>query len=142
MESLPKFVVKRLQSPVADSHPDADLLTAFAEHSLAGAERDDLVEHLARCGDCREVVSLTLAPQLDVQLASHSSQNWFRWPLLRGSAWHWTAVAAGVVLIASIGVMQFRRQQGSEVASNVSHAEPAVSAPSPRIEAVFSGCRC
>ncbi|MGA9542792.1 MAG: YCF48-related protein [Candidatus Sulfotelmatobacter sp.] len=134
MESLPKFVVKRLQSPVADSHPDADLLTAFAEHSLAGAERDDLVEHLARCGDCREVVSLTLAPQLDVQLASHSSQTWFRWPLLRGSAWHWTAVAAGVVLIASIGVMQFRRQQGSEVASNVSHAEPAVSAPVPRMK--------
>ena len=127
-------MVKRLQSPVADSHPDADLLTAFAEHSLAGAERDDLVEHLARCGDCREVVSLTLAPQLDVQPASHSSENWFGWPFLRGSAWHWTAVAAGLVLIASIGVMQFRRQQGSELASNVSQAQPAIAAPSPSID--------
>ncbi|MGA9308356.1 MAG: YCF48-related protein [Candidatus Sulfotelmatobacter sp.] len=134
MESLPKFMVKRLQSPVADSHPDPDLLTAFAEHSLAGAERDDLVEHLARCGDCREVVSLTLAPQLDVQPASHSSENWFGWPFLRGSAWHWTAVAAGLVLIASIGVMQLRRQQGSELASNVSQAQPAIAAPSPSID--------
>ena len=127
-------MVKRLQSPVADSHPDADLLTAFAEHSLAGAERDDLVEHLARCGDCREVVSLTLAPQLDVQPASHGSENWFGWPFLRGSAWHWTAVAAGLVLIASIGVMQLRRQQGSELASNVSQAQPAIAAPSPSID--------
>jgi Photosynthesis system II assembly factor YCF48 len=139
MESLPKLVVKRLQSPIADSHPDADLLTAFAEQSLAGAERNHLVEHLARCGDCREVVSLALPPQLDVQPVPHGSENWFRenwfrWPLLRGSAWHWTAVAAGVVLIASIGVMQFRRQQGSELASNVSHAEPAVSAPAPSIK--------
>src|SRR5271170_134658 len=114
MESLPKLVVKRLQSPIADSHPDADLLTAFAERSLAGAERDHLVEHLARCGDCREVVSLALPPQLDAQPVAHSSENWFHWPLLRGSAWRWSAVAAGVVLIASIGVMQLRRQQGSE----------------------------
>ena len=134
MESVPKLVVKRLQSPTADSHPDADLLTAFAEQSLAGSERDHLVEHLARCGDCREVVSLALPPQLDAQPVAHGSENRFGWPLLRGSAWHWAAVAAGVVLIASIGVMQFRRQQGSELASNVSQANPAIAAPVPRIE--------
>jgi hypothetical protein len=134
MESLPKLVVKRLESPVTDSHPDADLLTAFAERSLAAAEHDHLVEHLARCGDCREVVSLALPPQLDAQPAVHRSENWFRWPLLRGSAWHWTAVAAGVVLIASIGVMQFRRQQGSELASNVSQAQPVITAPTPSVE--------
>jgi hypothetical protein len=134
MESLPKLVVKRLQSPVADSHPDADLLTAFAERSLAAAERDHMVEHLARCGDCREVVSLALPPQLDSQPVVHRSENWFRWPLLRGSAWHWTAVAAGVVLIASIGVMQLRRQQGSELASNIPQAKPAITAPTPSVK--------
>jgi hypothetical protein len=139
MESVPKFVVKRLQSPVTDSHPDPDLLTAFAEQSLAGAERDHVVEHLARCGDCREVVSLALPPQLDLQPAADGSEdwlgeNWSRWPLLRRSAWHWAAVAAGVVLIASIGVMQFRRQQGSELASNAPQAKPAIAAPAPSIE--------
>ncbi|MFZ0278622.1 MAG: YCF48-related protein [Candidatus Sulfotelmatobacter sp.] len=134
MENLPKLVVKRLQSPVADSHPDADLLTAFAEQSLAGAERDHVVEHLARCGDCREVVSLALPPQLDAQPVVQSSENWFRWPPLRGSAWHWTALAAGVLLIASIGVMQLRQQQGSELASNVPQAKPAIAAPAPSIE--------
>ncbi len=134
MESLPKLVVKRLQSSVADSHPDPDLLTAFAEQSLAPAERDHMVEHLARCGDCREVVSLALPAQVESQPIAHGRENWFSWPLLRGSAWHWTAVAAGVVLIASIGVMQFRRQQGSEVASNVFQAQPAIAAPAPSIE--------
>src|SRR5271156_1405038 len=136
MESLPKLVVKRLQSPTAESHPDADLLTAFAEQSLTGAERDHMVEHLARCGDCREVVLLALPPQLDLQPAAHGSETWFgenrlRWPLLRGSAWRWSAVAAGLVLIASIGVMQFRRRQGSELASNVPQAKPAIAAPAP-----------
>jgi len=134
MESLPKLVVKRLQSPIADSHPDADLLTAFAEQSLAGAERDHVVVHLARCGDCREVVSLALPAQIESQPVPHTIENWFRWPLLRGSAWHWTAVAAGLVLIASIGVMQLRRQQGSEVASNAPQAQPPIAAPTPSVE--------
>jgi Photosynthesis system II assembly factor YCF48 len=134
MQSLPKLVVKRFQSPVADSHPDADLLTAFAERSLAGAERDHMVEHLARCGDCREVLSLALPAQVESQPVAQGSENWFSWPLLRGSAWHWTAVAAGVVLIASIGVMQLRRQQGSELASNIPQAKPAIAAPAPSVE--------
>ncbi|MGA9710906.1 MAG: YCF48-related protein [Candidatus Sulfotelmatobacter sp.] len=133
MESVPKSVIKRLQAPVADSHPDTDLLTAFAEQSLAGAERNHVLEHLARCGDCREVVSLALPAQLDAQPAAQTSENWFRWPLLRGPAWHWAAIAAGVLLIASIGVMQFRRQHGSELAANVSQAKPAISAPAPSI---------
>ncbi|MGA8502797.1 MAG: YCF48-related protein [Candidatus Sulfotelmatobacter sp.] len=134
MESVPKFVVKRLQSPVADSHPDADLLTAFTEHSLAGAERDHLIEHLARCGDCREVVSLALPPQVESNPVAHGGENWFRWPLLHGSAWRSAAVAAGLVLIASIGVMEFRHQQGSELASNVSQAKPAIPAPAPSVD--------
>ncbi len=134
MESVPKLVIKRLQSPVADSHPDADLLTAFAEQSLAGAERNHVVEHLALCGECREVVSLALPPQVDVQPAAHSSENWFSWPLLGGSTWRWAAVAAGVVLIASIGVIQFHRQQRSELASNIPQAKPAIAVPAPGVK--------
>jgi hypothetical protein len=134
MENVPKLVIKRLQSPVADSHPDADLLTAFAEQSLAGVERNHVVEHLARCGDCREVVSLALPPQVESQAVAQSSENWFSWPLLRGPAWHWTAVAAGVVLIASIGVMQFHRQQSSEPASNIPQVKPSIAAPAPSVE--------
>src|ERR1700678_2033058 len=129
MESLPKIVVTRLQSPAAESHPDADLLTAFAEYSLAGAERERVTEHLARCGECREVVSLALPPQVDLQPAADTSGNWLRRALLRGSALRWTAVAAGLALIASFGVMQYRRQRPTEFASNLSQPSPAIDAP-------------
>jgi len=129
MQNLPKVVAKRLQSPLAESHPDADLLTAFAEQSLTGVERDHVVEHLARCGDCREVVSLALPPQVESQPLADSSVNWFRGTLLRGSALRWAAVAAGVVLIASIGTLQFRRQQGRELAVNVFQAKQPIATP-------------
>jgi Photosynthesis system II assembly factor YCF48 len=134
MESVPKIVVKRLQSVAVDSHPDADQLTAFAEHSLAGPERDHVVEHLARCGDCREVVSLALPPQLESQRLEHGGGDWLGWSLLRGSTLRWAAVAAGVVLIASIGTLQYRHHQPSELASNVPRAQPAVAAPAPDTE--------
>jgi hypothetical protein len=129
MQSLPKIVAKRLQSPPAELHPDADLLTAFAEQSLTGAEREQVVEHLAQCGDCREVISLALPPQVESQPLAGRSVNWFRGTLLRGSALRWAAVAAGLVLIASIGTLQFRRQQGSELAVNVIQAKQAMATP-------------
>jgi hypothetical protein len=129
MQNVPKIVVKRLQAPPAESHPDADLLTAFAEHSLTGGERDHVVEHLARCGDCRDVVSLALPAQVELQPSAESSADWFRWTLLRGSALRWAAVTAGVVLIASIGMVQYGRQRPRELASNVFQAKQAVATP-------------
>ena len=68
MENVPKIVRDRLQqgTPVtAESHPDANLLTAFAEHSLAGRERDHVLQHLAQCGDCRETVALALPAEVE-----------------------------------------------------------------------------
>jgi hypothetical protein len=114
MPNVPKIVLQRLQSPATELHPDADLLTAFAEKSLAGPERDHVVEHLARCGDCREVVSIALPPQVGHQLLADNNMNWFRWPVLQ-----WATVAAGVVLIASIATLQYRTQHARELASNV-----------------------
>jgi hypothetical protein len=129
MQDIPKIVAKRLQSPSAESHPDADLLTAFAEQSLSGAERNHIVEHLARCGDCREVVSLAVPPQVDSQPLADDRLNWFRWTLLRGAAFRWAAVATGVVLIVSVGTLQYRRQQGRELASSAIEAKPAIATP-------------
>jgi len=134
MESVPKIVVKWLQSPAADSHPDADLLTAFAEQSLAGLERDHVVGHLAICSGCREVISLALPPQLESYPLAHTSGDWLRWPFLRGSAFRWAVVAAGVVLIASIGTLHYRRQQGSDLASNFPQAKPAIAVPARSLE--------
>ena len=61
MQNVPKIVRDRLQAAApAVNHPDADLLTAFAERSLPEHERTVVLEHLARCGDCRDIVALAL----------------------------------------------------------------------------------
>jgi hypothetical protein len=127
MHNVPKIVESRLQRSMPvnfESHPDADLLTAFAEQALVGGERDRIVEHLARCGDCREVVSIAVPPQLEPQPFADSTSNWFRWPVLR-----WTAVAAGVALIAALGIMQYRGPHSQQLASNVLLEKQAMAAP-------------
>ena len=39
-------------------HPDADQLSAFAEHALPDLERLETLAHLAECSDCRRIVFL------------------------------------------------------------------------------------
>jgi Photosynthesis system II assembly factor YCF48 len=128
MPNVPKFVLKRLREtlPVlADSHPDADLLTAFAEQSLADRERGLVMEHLAVCGDCRDVVALALPATeiIDhaVPAGDTTRTGWFGWPSLR-----WGALAAGVVAVISVGVLQYtHRLQENRVASNVTLKDAA-----------------
>ena len=52
MPELPHIVRERLKvSRPTAAHPDADLLTAFAERALPESERAVVAEHLARCHD-------------------------------------------------------------------------------------------
>ena len=93
MQNVTKSVLKRLQvaRPGAGSHPDADLLTAFAEQSLKERERALVVEHLASCSDCREVIVLALSETANEIVASRASagvaRGWLTWPALRWAAW-------------------------------------------------------
>src|SRR5450631_1446273 len=126
MTEVPKVVYDRLraaslgralpgQTAPEPAHPDADMLTAFAEQALAATERDGVLEHLALCGDCREVVALALPPAESVGAkivvpvvpakvsragapAPHKLS--FAWPSLR-----WAALAAGVAVAASVLLM-------------------------------------
>jgi hypothetical protein len=136
MQDVPKIVRARLQRPVpAESHPDADLLTAFAEQSLTGRERDGVVEHLARCGDCREVMALAL-PATEAVVVTPAVRpvraGWLSWPVLR-----WGVVAAGILAVTSVGVLQYRqrRQEKTLVATRLMSqdqlAETAAQNPSP-----------
>ena len=127
MQDVPKFVVKRLKEAAlaADAHPDADLLTAFAEQSLAGRERERVMEHLARCGDCRDVVALALPKSEIAALPSVKSSpaGWLRWPGLG-----WGVAAAGVLAATLVGVLQYSHENERKmVASNV--AQERVAAP-------------
>ena len=60
MDQLSKLIRQRLQATAnqGGNHPDPDLLAAFADRALSKTERVQVLEHLARCGDCRDIVSL------------------------------------------------------------------------------------
>src|ERR1700694_5792628 len=67
MSELPKIVYERLRarpehSPLAQQHPDADLLAAFSEQMLSASERESVLDHLALCEDCRDAIALALPP--------------------------------------------------------------------------------
>ena len=122
MPEVPKIVHDRLRAgfpggtvPEA-SHPDPDVLTAFAEQALSAAEREGVLEHLARCGDCRELVAFSIPPmesgaqpvsaeesESTASAASHTRREaggrrfWFAWPGLR-----WAALAAGIAVAGGI----------------------------------------
>lgn len=101
------------------THPDADLLTAFAEQALSPKERENVLEHLALCGNCREALALA-NPAADLAAAEipakeipakliqeklirqKDDRTWlpafrFGWPSLR-----WAALAAGVAVAAAV----------------------------------------
>src|SRR5207245_10986603 len=71
-----KMIAERLRvgaMPPPSAHPDADLLTAFAERSLSEAERAHVVEHLSRCAVCRDVVYFA---QPEAEAASPQPAGW------------------------------------------------------------------
>jgi len=113
MEKVPQIVRERLRvaMPLVN-HPDADVLTAFAERSLPELERAIVLEHLARCGDCREVVALALPEFVPVTAqTARSRSGWLTWPALR-----WGFAVAGVAVVASLGVVRYRHQTAPGVA--------------------------
>ena len=135
MQDVPKIVRARLQRSgpaTAETHPDADLLTAFAEQSLAGSERDNVLEHLARCADCRDVVAFALPPTEDVVLAKSTTslRGWLSLPVLR-----WGVVAAGVLVLTSVGILQYKqrhqRQEETAVSAKLTLRDQSADATAP-----------
>ena len=108
MTDVPKIVLGRLRrASNPGNHPGADLLTAFAEQALAKRERLHVLEHLAQCSECREIVSLArpeiAEPQTSLKLFS------LRSPILR-----WSAVAACVVVVGAVVTTRHLAQKNVE----------------------------
>ena len=147
MPEVPKIVHDRLRAGLSGGsvpeapHPDPDVLTAFAEHSLSAAERERVLEHLARCGNCRELVALSIPPMESVPqpLAAEESEStfpvasnagaktggqrpWFAWPGLR-----WAALAAGLMVAGGILLMH----PGKRNAGPEANQQPASTVPRP-----------
>lgn len=104
MDQIKKLVSGRLNAQSAGQHPDPDVLAAFAENSLPGADRARLFEHLGNCSICRDVLYLAMPEAVGVQailpLPLRSKQ-----PRL---ALRWGTVAASVVILASVFVINRR----------------------------------
>jgi len=144
MHGLPKIVLERLKrKPVADQqgrqsaienqpfpHLDANLLAAFVEKTLGEKERAQVLNHLAQCAECRELVALTLPSEVEVaQPVSLTARRWWSaWPALR-----WGALATALVAVAIVLVLHpypWRRHEtvskeiGPAIAANASKAPP------------------
>jgi hypothetical protein len=123
MEHLPEIVHQRLRTIAAPgAHPDADLLTAFAEGLLSDRERSPLLKHLAECAICRDVVHFSQArPESSgPTLVAGSRSRWLSWSVVR-----WGALSACVIVVGAALGLRFHRQvrpvalesrQASEVA--------------------------
>lgn len=120
MEKVPQIVSERLRAAgVASNHPDADLLTAFSEHTLSGTEQAFVMQHLASCMECRDVVAFAMPASEGVQeFVRPSKTAWFTWPVVR-----WGAVAAGVALVASFGVVEYQHRH--EAPANLAYSGSA-----------------
>jgi len=96
MQRIAKLVSGRLQARPVGPHPDADLLSAFAENALLDTERAQLLQHLEACANCRDIVYLAMPGSTDLQKVLSlrpSRSSWFalRWGVLAASI-----VVAGV----------------------------------------------
>ncbi len=102
MPELPKPAregLRRSQGGSVTAHPDADLLTAFAEQSLPSREREQVMQHLSVCPDCREVLAMS-APEAPLAgVSPEPSRSWLSGRMLR-----WVSLAAAAVVVAAVGL--------------------------------------
>ena len=153
MPGLPKIVLERLRAksaaPVSSGAPagpassqavkhfDANLLAAFVEKTLTARERTEVLNHLAQCADCREVVALTVPAEVEVAQATRlaARRGWSVWSALR-----WGALAAALGAVAIVVVLHqypSRRQatvskdMSPDVAASAGKAVPQASAELP-----------
>jgi hypothetical protein len=97
------------RSQVAGSHPEFDMLTAFAEGRLLRAERQEVFAHLASCADCRELLSIASGardqseagskPYLVARPMRPPSRTWLPW----------LSVAASILVVCSVGLLYKQR---------------------------------
>jgi len=133
MSEIPKIVRQRLQQADDASvpHPDANVLTAFAESSLLPAERTSVLDHLSNCAECREVLAFALpAMEAGQAVLPVPRRSRLSWPTLR-----WAFVSAGIVALSVFGFLEYgHRDDSLKVAKNSSppaaiHGNQSVAAP-------------
>jgi Photosynthesis system II assembly factor YCF48/Putative zinc-finger len=138
MAQIPKIGLLRLQQrTVLQSHPDAELITAFIENSITTRERAALVEHLSKCYDCREIVSLSMPERLELAAKPGGASQWLYWPALR-----WVGAVACVAVVGTAVTLHYEarsRSAGGNTAQPIQLAtldqkSTAPASPAPAVE--------
>ena len=148
MAELPKIALERLRAknrpPIATdgppasgdaTHPDANLLAAFAERTLSERERIEVLTHLTECRDCRDIAALIVPAGEMAEPASVTPvQRWNPWRFIR---WSTVAAALGAVTIAVVLHPELWRRNSAAlnsqppVLSAANTAKPQSLPPSP-----------
>jgi hypothetical protein len=123
--------------PAPQTHPEADLLAAYLEQSLPAVEREPITVHLAICAECREVVSLSLAPEPELAVERQLNPRRRLWLLgLRGAA---LAACLTIVTVLAIKAPWIEKQSPANQGSSAtvfpapSTADKAVSSSQPAL---------
>jgi hypothetical protein len=118
-------------------HPDADQISAFVEHALPAHEREQMLDHLAVCPECRAVVALSL-PSVEEPakpLPASARKPWWRgWMIAWPAAAAIAALALIVIYIHHAGIAP-KAPALTEIAGANPPARPAPQGPSPTLSA-------
>jgi hypothetical protein len=105
MRQLPKAVRDRLAAgPAPTPHLDANLISAFVEHSLLPEQRQRVISHMAVCDLCRGAVGIVLR----TAQCNEGVRDGLAAPAVRARPWprrmlRWQAAgAAGAVVLISL----------------------------------------
>jgi hypothetical protein len=115
-------------------HPDADILTAYAEGILPSGERNQVLLHISLCNQCRDVVALIMPEAVAMEATEEEPgtmvaaglpvprRAWFLSPRFALAA-SLVAVAAGIILV--LGIPQPHRKAPVLTASVQPQSQPA-----------------
>jgi len=98
--------LERIQTVAPGSHPDADLLAAFSEHSLTAREQEQVLAHLAICATCRDVVALAGSQLVEPVPEQLRKRGLWEVPLF-----HWGAAVATAIIVVfaiALGLRDYR----------------------------------
>jgi len=104
--------------------PDAQMLAAYFERSLAGEEKSNFELHLSRCSICREQLA-TIYRTSKTAAADSAPAQAHRWAWLWD--WRWLAPVATALIFASIWIAR----RPAEAPSPEQHPLVAISQPEP-----------
>ncbi len=100
LPEIARLTLKRTASPAV--HPDPGQLAAFGEQALPRHQRAYVLDHLANCVDCRELLRLSLPEPVAVeQQVPAPGRSWSFWESLRRAPVRWAGVAATAAVVAT-----------------------------------------